>query len=329
MTAPITAQGGALRLLRYFGVTSLDPATPAAQPFPIQPTDLDDILDVMNATNQKMFRTTPDEERSQNLGTALRGPTSVHFDVTNRSNAIANFGAYASWMVGCTVRIGGDDQDNELTAQALLARPYMGTTTSQASAIVYNDAFQLDATVGKVMVPVAMPNQVPMTPCTDRMTFMRMAGYPLVCNPDGTAYGYPWFWFVRKNISRPIAWFLEPAYTVGLNFVPRRIRVAPMPDQDYPLSYKAALNPTRLGILDLVTDPNSDPPILTDPGTLIPVSDDMFESIYLPIAVKKLSGKPQFKNSEALPQIAADYAEAIEALKSILPQAAARMAIYI
>ena len=328
---PITAQNAAVRLLRDFGITSLDPANPTKQPFPIElPGDIDDVLGVMNAANQIMFRREPNEERGQNLGTVLRGPTTVAFDATNGSTAIANFGAYASWMLGCTVRIGGDDQDNEITSASLLARPYIGTTGTQKSATVYNDSVQLDATVGNVLSPVSLPNQVPMTCCTDRQTFMRMAGYPLVCDPNGTAYGYPWFWFVRKNVSRPIAWYLEPAYTAGLNYVPRRIRVAPMPDQTYSLGYFASANPSRLLLTDLVpsgylTNPSTN----TDPGTLIPVSDDMIESIYLPICRKILSGKPQFKNEGCLPQIAADYKEAIAAIDNTSGMIATKQAIYL
>lgn len=317
-----TAQTGALRLLRYYGVTSLDSTTPARQPFEIQPTDLDDVLSVMNYALQVMRRREPGEEKQQNLGAYLHAPTTVSFTVTNGNAAISSFSGYQPWMAGCTVRVNGDSQDNELTSATLMARPFVGTSGT-TSAIVYGDAVQLDETISDVCVPVSLPNQAPLIACTDRMTFMRLSGYPMICNPSGSAYGYPFFWFVQKVVSRPLAWFLEGAYQAGTNYVPRRIRVAPMPDQNYSLAFRANINPTRLQLTDLQNEDFS------DPGILIPVPDDQFESLFEPIALKQLSGKPPFKNSDCLPQIEAAYLQAIATLKSLNPMQAPTRGIYI
>lgn len=317
-----TAQTAALRLLRYYGVTSLDPTTPARQPFKIQPTDLDDVLSVMNYALQVMTRREPGSEKQQNLGAYLHAPTTASFTVTNGSPVISGFSGYQPWMAGCTVRVNGDTQDNELTSATLMARPFVGTSGT-ASATVYGDAVQLDQTISDVCAPVSLPNQAPLIPCTDRMTFMRLSGYPMICNPNGSAYGYPFFWFVQKVVSRPLAWFLEGAYQAGINYVPRRIRVAPMPDQTYSLAFRANINPTRLLSTDLA---NMD---FSDPGIMIPVPDDQFESLFEPIALKQLSGKPPFKNSDALPQIEAAYLQAIATLKSLNPMQAVTRGIYI
>lgn len=302
----LTCRTAALRLLRDLGVVSLDPATPSGQKFPIEPTDLDDTVGVMNAALQPIYRRGPSEMREQNLGAYIHGPTTVLVDVTNGLSTIANLTPYSSWMLGCTIRVGGDQQDNEVTSSTLLARPYVGSTATGVSAIVYGDAVQLDATVGKVMDPVSLPNQTPLVPCTNRMTFMMLAGYPLVTNSDGSAYGYPFFWFVRKNVSRPLFWFLEGAYNSALSYVPRRIRVAPMPDMAYSLSYRAAMNPPVITSANIDNGDHT-----TDPNVQIPIPDAFTESIFFPLARQRMSGLAQFKNSGTLPEITRAAKEAM------------------
>lgn len=296
--------------MRDLGVLSLDPANPAGQPFPIEPTDLDDVIGVMNATMQPIFRRGPSEMREQNLGAYLQGPRNVTLSATNGSAVISALTTYDSSMLGCTIRVGGDQQDNELTSQTLLARPYAGASATGISSVVYGDAYQLDATVGKVLDPVALPNQTPLVPCTDRFTFMTMAGYPLVVNQDGSAYGYPFFWFVRKNFSRPLYWFLEGAYSSASSFVPRRIRVAPMPDMAYSLSFRAAINPT---VITAANIDNGDH--VTDPGVPIPIPDGFSESIFFALARQRMSGLAQFKNSGTLPEIQRAAKEAMVMLQ--------------
>lgn len=320
----VTVRALALRLLRDFGVTSLNPASPSGQPFPIEPTDPDDIVGVINSSLQDYSGDAPLESKEQNLGAYLNAPTTVTLSVTNASNVITTFTGYQSWMLGCTIRIAGDPQDNEMTSQTVLARPYTGSTTSSAEATVYGDAVQLDGTVAKVLNPVSLPNQSPLIACTDRWTFMRMSGYPLVVNADGTAYGYPFFWFVQKIISRPRFWYLEGAYTAGLAYVPRRIRVAPMPDMAYSMAYKAASAAWGIGALDIDTGDHT-----TDPGIQFPISDGLVESILMPICRQKLSGLPQFKNDACRPEIARAYKKANEKLSNLRGQGAPQYARYI
>lgn len=308
----ITARTLCLRLLRYFGITSLDPSNPSCQPFPIEPTDLDDVLDVVNAAMQDYFDDSPSEVREANLGAVLFPPTTVSLSVTNGSATISTFAAFASWMTGCTIRIAGDSQDNEVTSATLLARPFIGATGTSVSATVFGDAYQLDGTVGKVFDPVSLPNQFPLIQAADRMEFARLAGYPLVTGFGGGAYGYPFFWFMQKSVSRPMYWFLEPAYTTGLSYVPRRIRVAPMPDQQYSMGFRAAMNPVRLQATDVDNGDHT-----TDPGTLLPVSDSEVESIIMKLAVQQLTGKPQFKNDGAIAEIRRGYTKACQKLEQI------------
>lgn len=312
------------RLLRLFGVTSLNPASPANQPFPIEPTDLDDIVGVINSSLQDIFDTGPLEDREKNLGGSLHGPTAITLTATNGSSVISGLTTYAAWMLGCTIRISGDSQDNELTSATQLVRPYQGTTGSVIPATIYGDCIQLDDTVSKVLSPVSLPNQIPLISCTDRFQFMRQSGYPLVVTSTGSAYGYPFFWFVQKIISRPLFWYLEGAYTAGLSYVPRRIRVGPMPDQPYAIGYKAAMTATSIAATDI--DPGDH---TTDPGVLFPLPDSQVESILYPICCQKLTGLAQFKNDGTKAEIARAYRVSLDRLRGIRAQGAVTFARYV
>lgn len=318
----VTARVLGLRLLRDFGVTSLDPA--ANVPVPIGPTDLDDVTRAINSALQSIFSKQSLEEKEQNLGAWLNAPTQVTLSVTAQSGAIASFTGWATWMTGCTIRLSGDPQDNEVTSQTLLARPYAGNTSSTVQATVYGDCVQLSGSVAKVLNPLSLPNQSPLISCTDRWTFMRMSGYPLVTNADGSAYGYPFFWFVQKIIQRPRFWFLESAYTAGLGYVPRRIRVGPMPDQGYSLAYKAASAAQGISATDIDNDDHT-----TDPGVLFPLADNRVESLLEPFCRQRLTGMTQFKNDGCKAEIMRAFQEANQELNNLRAQGAPQYARYV
>lgn len=317
---PLTVNVTVARGLRYLGVTSYDPTTPALQAYPIEPTDIDSVLSCLNAAFQQYFKDGPSELRESNVGANINAPTEVTMDVTNGSMVIANFSGFASWMIGCTCAITGDSQQNEITSQTLLARPYEGSTGTGVVCTVYNDAVQLDWTVAEVLNPVfiASPSMTFLRPVTSRMEFAKLAGVPLVTTPDGFAYDWPFFWIVQKSISRPLWWYLEPAYYSALGYVPRRIRLAPMPNAQCSMGYRITSTATRFTQADVYV--NSPSPY-TDPGTLLPINDGEVESLLMPIFVKKLSELPTFKNKDCMPNIMTAYNEAKDEISNIHAQA--------
>jgi hypothetical protein len=324
MAAPTACVVGK-RLLRYLGVVSLDASTPAGQNFPIEPNDLDDVIGVMNGGLQEMFDLGPSFMREQNNGGLLNAPTQVTLTATLGSQAISALTTYSAWQLGCTIRIAGDDQDNELSSSTQLVRPYMGTSGSAIQATVYADSVQLDATVDRVMNPLTIPNRMPLLAATDRIAFMRFAGYPLVSNTDGTAYGGPFGWFVKKSVGTPIVWFVESFYNSALTYLAKRIRFAPMPDTTYAFSYRAALNPPLLATTDIDNGDHA-----TDPGTVIALPNAWVDSIYIPLCIKRLTALPKFHNKEAIPEVERGYKTAIGTLKNASRgQSAQTQGIYI
>lgn len=310
----ITCRAICLRGLRYLGITSLNPANPANQPFPIEPTDLDDVLGCLNSAFQEYFRLSPTEVRESNTGSVLNAPTSVTLNVTNTSAVIASFSGYQSWMLGCTIRVGDDTQDNEVTSQTLLARPFLGSSGSAVQATVFGDCVQLDQTVSEVMDPVAImsPLQTWLGACRSRKDFALCAGFPLVTNPDGSTYNWPFYWIVRKTESRPLWWYLEPAYSSALGFVPRRLRVAPMPNGQYTIGYRIASTATRYQTSDVDTGDHT-----TDPMTFLPINDADVESSLMKIFVMELSELPTFKNADCLAAVERAYNRAVMKIENI------------
>lgn len=313
----LTVQQVALLGLQYFGVVSLNPASPSPQAQPIQPNDLPMVLRCLNGAFQQYFKDGPSEVRESNVGANINAPTTVTLTATNGSTAISGLTTYASWMLGCTIVITGDTQDNELTSSTLLARPFQGTTGTGISATVYNDSIQLDWTVSEVLNPVfiASPSMTFLRPCKTRMEFARIAGVPLVTTPDGWAYDWPFFWIVQKAVSRPLWWYLEAAYSSPLGYVPRRIRLAPMPGMQLSMGFRITSTATRYLVADVM---NND---FSDPGTLLPINDGDVEELLMPIFIKKLSECPQFKNASQMPSIMAAYAEAKDNIANIHAQA--------
>ena len=416
MSAP-TVQQIAMRMLRYIGVTSLLPQPAGSELESLGPGDLDDVANAITAALQEIASVGPLEAREVPGFAVLHGPTTITLSVTAQSNAISGITGWQSWMQGCTVRISGDDQDNELLSQTALARAYMGSTAAGVTATAYGDTITLDDTIGKIAAPLWLPNELPLWPAKDRFEFLRLGGYPLVTDVNGLATGLPFYLYYRKPVARPWTWFIDAAYDASLGYTQRRIRFSPMPDQAYSVAYTAGMNPPRVtaadilsqtlvvsgatsntqlnqsyalvtdiggygvfcgqtsaayaiyvhpsqqgyilasgivlnslpsphyvapspysplgtyspvGGTDVVTVASGDPGVgASDPGTMLPIPNGWAESILLPIALKRFSGSPAFKNDKAIVQINAQYKAALAALKDSRGQETTTRAKYL
>lgn len=310
-----TANVLAKRLARLLGIVSFDPATPTLQQFPIQPGDLDDIAGVMTAALQETVSLAPTEIRNRDIGDWLNAPTKVSLNCTQGSTVISGLTPYPNnargvpWMLGCTINIVGDGYNNEINTQTSLSRPFLGGTGA-TTATVYGDCVQLDDSIGEILPPIQIPPQWPLIAANTREQFMQISGYPLVTDSNGAPYGWPGWWFTQKAIGRPVAWFLDSYYDSASTYLPRRLRVGPMPDEFYSLAYRAGINPIRIDTTDIDNVGH------TDPGTVIPIPNTWVESLYYPICVKLMTGLPQFRNAALLPEVQRRYAQAVKNMQS-------------
>ena len=296
---PMTVRQMGLRLLHFIGVTQL-----AAQSSPesdlenLQPSDLGEVCTAINGGMQELWDLAPSEMRERRMGGVLHGPTQVTLAVTQYSTAISALTTWAAWMAGCTIRISGEDQDNEISNSTTLASPYMGTSGT-VQATVYGDCIQLDGTIGKVVTPVEIPNLIPLTPATSRADFYKYIGAPGVTTTAGSAM--PYFGF-RRIVQRPIAWFVEGYHDPALPYLPRRLRVGPLPDSTYAISYRVSINPPLYSAADIDNGDHT-----TDPGTTFPIPNQWVESILLPFALIRYTASPSFKNDAKVQEIGRQY----------------------
>lgn len=312
---PATAHVIAKRGLREFGITSLDPALPLNQRRPIEDGDLEEVCTYMTSSLQEMFDLGPAEMKQRPGSGYLNAPTAISITVTQGSTDISAVTTFADWMLGCTVRIAGDDQDNELVSETLLARPYLGTSGTFA-ATIYGDCLTLDDTISEVLDPVFFSNQAFAKMAQSREQFIQLglypstvtylSGAPIILGPT------PFYWYGRKGMSQwPYTWLVEGCYDSSLDYVPRRLRFAPMPTGAIGVSYTAIHTPPRI---DTHSVDNGDHQF--DPGVKLPIPNGWLESIFLPIFRQQLTGSGLFQNSSAVAEIGRSYGRAVKRLEA-------------
>ena len=311
--APIDAMFVAKRALRYIGVNTLDGT---AAPEILQAGDLDEVAACINGAMQEIWDAAPAESKTQPSGIQFRAPTQVTVSVTPYSTAITVTG-WAAWMIGCTVRITGDDQDNEIVNQTTLAMPFSGPNAGSVSATVYNDCIQLPTNVSGILGPVLLQNFRSLHPCDTQEEFIRFAGAPAVTDSGGHSASWLFFSF-RKIIGIPLAWFVQGAIDFSSAYTNRRLRIAPMPDSNYKLSYRVTMNPPIYSSADL-----------TSAGVTFPLPNAWVESILLPIVLQRFTGSAAFKNEAARVEIGRQYKQALSILANTRGQRTTKRAGYL
>lgn len=239
----MTLQQLALRLLKHIGVTSLDAEDDAnaINQRGLVAGDLDDVAVAITAALQEITGEGPSALSEQRVAGVLRGPQVVELGVTQFTTNVGSFPDFDSRMIGCTVRLAGDEQDNEIVSETELLRPYMGVSGA-VSATVYGDAFLLPSTVKNIMDPVNIPGLPDLSGVTTReeFEFANTEDYRShQRSNDHSRYTAP------KSSGRPCIWYCEPrlSATGSLDFL---LRITPMPDQAYSITFRAKKKPPTI-----------------------------------------------------------------------------------
>ncbi len=305
----MTIQDIAKDLLRYIGITSLDPAAESGNlnVRTIVASDLTFVATCINGSLQEIFGLAPASIREREIGGVLRAPTTVTLDGTQFSTTIANLTTYAAWMIGCTIRIAGDDQDNQIISSTALLRPFMGSTATGITATVYADAIKLDATHSRVLEPVSVPRVRCLVPCTSKEQFLY--GHKRLDTIESWTASQ-----MEKPIGDPLRWMAESRYdgtTAGMLVF---LRVNPMPSAAMPITYRVKVKPTEVTVENIGDES-------TNPEEIIPM--DWVESILVPFARKRMMAHPHFAGeSVVVNQIMADYRMGIQLLEDMSPSSA-------
>lgn len=305
-------------LARDWGITTFTPASNADNTNVRGPSagDMDSLISGLNAALEEVWEAAPASMFQRPFGAALRAPTTVSVAVTSGSTA-ATITTWAAWMEGCTIRLGGDSADNEISHQNVLMRPYDGTTGT-VSGTVYGDcvpftesALTDSSDISHVIEPVRLVGRYCLTAAADRSDFYRRSGLihfgngPYFVSTPGTVVqwnkliGMPSFYFV-ENANR------TTAYTTHL-------RVNPMPDVAYVLEWQARIKPPVYA----VTDAYSGTDYNTDVGTTIVLPFSFL--ILKAVARKHLSGDARFVNVAGKDEIDRQYKKAMASIGETRP----------
>lgn len=257
MNAP-TAYDVVLSGLRDLGVTSLDPNTPANQPFPIEPTDLTDICQIATSALQEAAQESGQEQLNQPASFYLRGPTNVTLTATQGSTTISAFTTYdGTWMPGCTIRVSGDNQDNELLSATQLARPYVGGSASGITAVIFDDCITMDQTVDHPTGPLVLAQNGFVYQASTRQEFATRLWQTSLwqgIQPSVGWYFLP-FWGMspKPDGAYPTMYFMDTYYDPTLAYVVKRLRITPMPNVAQSLAWTNKMLPPRISPADAVS----------------------------------------------------------------------------
>jgi hypothetical protein len=308
----LTVHQCGLACLRRIGVLSYDPTANATNQNRrgLCAGDLDEALNAINGAMEECFALGPIELSEQQQAGILRPATAASLDVTQYSTTIANLTTWASWMQGCTIRIGGDSRDNELISQTQLLRPFMGATAAGASASVYGDAIPLASSVLTVLGPVEIPEQMELCGVIGQEAFKRAIGMGFSRFANTANFAAQ-----AKPIGQPTHWTVETRNLAANAFTQRILRVTPMPDKAYSLTYRAKVKPPAYAQSDFYSGTD----YATDPGTIIPF--DWAESTLLPVALQRFSAHPACENGP----MSAELARQAEMAKRVFVESAKPM----
>lgn len=332
MAAP-TVQAVAKVVLRDWGIMWLDGATPSGQSNPIRQTDLDSVAMVLSSAFQEIADEEGIENKTKPGGAVLYAPTNVTLNVTDGSPVIAALTTSAAWMPGCTIRIAGDAQDNELLSTTLLARPFIGTGGNGVTATVYCDAITLDAaantlgeTEGRILSPMIAGGQWLVNEAKSRHEFLTLGGWALPGFYNEGYAGYP-FWSLtsKPTDSSPLVFFTDGYYDPTLDYIVRRIRLSPMPTVRQSLGWTGAALPIRVTAAQVCATITG---AAAETNVKIPCVNGWVESIYLPIARQIGTGFPQFKNDDLKPEIYRQYQRALNRLRGSSASVAGPQTLY-
>lgn len=267
-------------------------------------------LSDLNGGLQETYSLAPTEWFStDDRGDAIRAPTAVTLTCTAGSKTVT-FAGYASWMLGCTIIISGDANQNQLvsvSSSISLRLPYGGSTGSQ-TATVYHDKLQIDAEAFEVVTPVTLLGNYPLLPVASRRD---LAAAIFGCGDYGSGNGTGWgntgytLGFASippKSIQAPRLFLVERSApyagttTLALTF-------DSLPDKAYTIQYSVQLK---------------SPVVTTFSDTreyLVPFSYEA--TILLPMVRYRFSSWPQAAFSKQ--DTAQEYQAAVAMLKGLNP----------
>ena len=274
------------------------------------------IATAINGAVQEIWAAGPAHFKRRELTAIIHGPTTVHFATTMGSRVITGFDGWADWMVGCSVRVDGDVYDNELSDEGMLLQPYQGGTNGMVTAQVFGDAVTMDPEVSSILGCVRLADIRELVPSPSREAFNR-ANY---WHEGDYGEAILSVQVRRKWTGQPHTYWVDTVYLPAVvgdgDPAPAqpsqpaiRLRVAPIPAQQFILKWDAEINPPTV-----TTDQ------LGDDSRIFQLPGHNDEVVLLPFVLQRFTACPWFKNAEAKVEIARQFTQAYSAVYGSRPQ---------
>jgi len=276
------------------------------------------VANAINGALQELWSKGPAWFKRRELTAALHGPTSVTLmEVAHNSTALTGVMGWEDWMVGCTVRMAGDNYDNEFVSATELLHPYQGTPKvagfgeipifSDTAATVFGDAITLGPTVGSVLGCVRLADIRELTPVASRSEFNRANAYH-----EGD-YGERTLAVQAKRPmpGQPHSYWVDTIYSATDSATQPviRLRVTPLPVASFVLKWDSE-----------IVQPAVEVDNLGDDTVVFQLPNESAELILLAYVLQRFTAAPWFKNTDAKPEIARQFQEAKSALYAARPQ---------
>jgi hypothetical protein len=206
------------------------------------------LLDAINGGIQQFYTCAPDAYRTTTLSGMLTGPMTVSLGMNIGDNLFTGY-EVGTDKKGCTIRIEGDEVDNQVTSGNSLLNDFQGYTGTK-SATLFGDCIGFDGYL------------------------MRMSSHPVL---NGTIQLKAKSFLTRKEIGQPKYYAIEAVgQSQGAN-PDFYIRVDPLPDKVYTLSFTGELTPKRFTMDDLTAN------------ATLPVKDCHIETMLVPLCAGQLA----------------------------------------
>lgn len=250
-----------------------------------------EILDAINGGLQTLHALAPAHSKITTGSISLEAPVTVALGVTHGSAEITGY-AFSLDQRYRTLRITGDEIDNQVAGSDELLHPYAGATGT-VDATIYADG-------------VALPEP-----------YSELVGDPTVLETGRSLTHYrhtiqhrqrvtSWH---RKLVAEPECYWLEANAANQNSSAPAVIRFDRLPERMYRLQGQFMLAPARVSFSDLLT-----------PGAEIPLRAELVEVYLLPIARGILTASRLWRDKESKSQARTDSAAAERNYAAYVPQ---------
>lgn len=265
-------------------VTRLSRALAVSSPQELTADARLEMLDAINGAIQRIDELSGSKSKTTRGSFYLPAPQTITFDATNGSPTI-NGNSFAVSLYSRTIRIDGDDIDNQITGSNTLLHPYTGDTGT-VSAVIYADAIQLPEPYLEIISDPRIMGE------------MRDITQGKI---EGDRYH-------QKETGTPTRYWIEGNSGNRNSQAPAIVRFHPMPEKVYRMEADVSLAPIRVKFSDLLA-----------PGEILPVREEWIESYLLPVALSNLTTSELWKDKQTKNATINAGERALERFAALMP----------